>query len=359
MTLRYHLATLIKIMMNARNVSGHGYKSGMEQRLDNLRFYVREGRDFTYYHEMGMDRKGKSMDEFMGRKAIARVKQQAERQLHAQAENNLDYNALTKDKFVTYSILSSAAMPCVPVTSIISQGMVYAYPCLEPDMLGSLWERSGVIYIKNPALEFNAGVYRVETDQADHSSMCEVNGQSWAPAQLHSTFGKGFWIIQPEVKPHQAIRAINDTSLNTLRIVTINTGQSIRLLPGYLSLATGKSHSDRWGDGGIYIGVNYEQSRLHQTGYGLDRKGKVITYAKHPDSGILFEGYSLPYITQAIEICLKAHKLFPYHYLIGWDLAICEDGPYILEANETPGMNAIQLIHGGLRSRLQFGDINA
>jgi hypothetical protein len=42
-----------------------------------------------------------------------------------------------------------------------------------------------------------------------------------------------------------------------------------------------------------------------------------------------------------------------FNFVIGWDVAITDEGPMIVEANEKPGMNVVQCLDGGLRRRIE------
>ena len=89
-------------------------------------------------------------------------------------------------------------------------------------------------------------------------------------------------------------------------------------------------------------------------GHGLtspsDNRGSLLR--SHPDSGIIFDGYPLPFLKDAVDLCIKAHRLFYFNYIIGWDVAITDNGPLIVEANEKPGMNVAQALDGGLRKKI-------
>lgn len=59
-----------------------------------------------------------------------------------------------------------------------------------------------------------------------------------------------------------------------------------------------------------------------------------LTHWQDKDSPVF--GYTIPHWDQAIEICTKAHELFPAHGILGWDVFITEDGALINEVNANP-----------------------
>ena len=46
-----------------------------------------------------------------------------------------------------------------------------------------------------------------------------------------------------------------------------------------------------------------------------------------------FQGYQIPYVKEAIDLCLKAATVVPQLRYIGWDVATTPTGPAIIEGN--------------------------
>jgi transcriptional regulator with XRE-family HTH domain len=60
---------------------------------------------------------------------------------------------------------------------------------------------------------------------------------------------------------------------------------------------------------------------------------KGILYDKHPNTNEKIVGYQLPFVKEAVDMCLKAALVVPQIRYIGWDVAITENGPAIIEGN--------------------------
>ena len=70
----------------------------------------------------------------------------------------------------------------------------------------------------------------------------------------------------------------------------------------------------------------------------------------HPVSGEKITGCIIPYYDQAIALAKQAAMRIPKVRSIGWDVAITETGPYMLEGNDNWCMTLFQLPGGeGLR----------
>jgi Sugar-transfer associated ATP-grasp len=66
---------------------------------------------------------------------------------------------------------------------------------------------------------------------------------------------------------------------------------------------------------------------LHECGSGM------TAVAAHPETGLPFAGFRLPYWSDAMALVATAQRVFPELATLGWDIALTEDGPIIIEAN--------------------------
>ena len=58
------------------------------------------------------------------------------------------------------------------------------------------------------------------------------------------------------------------------------------------------------------------------------------------DTGIVLENYQIPSYDKVIEMVKRMHLHLPYFNIIGWDMAIEEDGnPILIEINTNPGLS--------------------
>jgi len=69
---------------------------------------------------------------------------------------------------------------------------------------------------------------------------------------------------------------------------------------------------------------------------------------RHPLTGVVFEGFEVPYWKEVKETAAQAQKVFSELKAIGWDLAVCPAGPVVIEGNIEWGTTGIQATNGGL-----------
>ncbi|MBN1186919.1 MAG: hypothetical protein JXB49_31875, partial [Bacteroidales bacterium] len=171
--------------------------------------------------------------------------------------------------------------------------------------------------------------------------------------EFKTFLGDKIWVVQRQYYSHATIRKINSTALNTTRIFTILNDNEPVFLGGYQGFATNNSLTDSWSHGSLYVGINAEKECLSGSGLTSTSDKRQGLLPSHPDSEIIFEGYPVPYLDEAIDLCIRAHRLLYFNFVVGWDVAITDEGPVIVEANENPGISVLQSLNGGIRSIVQ------
>jgi hypothetical protein len=154
------------------------------------------------------------------------------------------------------------------------------------------------------------------------------------------------YLFQDLVKQHPVVSKVNPNSVNTLRIDTyVDPGQNIQVLSVLMRFGVGNSIVDNVHSGGFYIAVNIETEKLQGKGrQDVVEGGRV--FLKHPDSGMLLDGYQIPFVKAACALAINASKHLP-NGIVGWDIAITETGPLIIEGNKFPSMHLTDVAYGG------------
>lgn len=323
-------------------------KNFIVKKLELLVWWLKE-RDFnTMYYAMGLNLKGTNSSDFIGRRKFLGIRSRVETMLKKKYGcAGLDYDAVCKDKFVAGAYFAANGIPCAENLALIKDNRVLRKGA-EPEGLQSLLNKEGRFILKHITMEAGEGIRDLEiTDRA-----LLIDGKSADLSQLSALLKPGIWLLQSFLQSHEAIRKVNSSALNTTRIVTMLDGGEPKYLAGFQAFAVNGESTDSWGKGSICVGIDIESECLLEYGfYNLSIKDKSIT-EKHPDTGMIFRDYHIPHLKAAAELCIKAHKLLYFNFIVGWDVAITDEGPVIIEANEKPGMNVVQCFDGGLRNRI-------
>lgn len=155
------------------------------------------------------------------------------------------------------------------------------------------------------------------------------------------------FIIQERIRQHPELNRINPSSVNTVRIVTIlaRSGQ-VEFLSAILRTSSSHSAIDNFNSGGIVIGVDLPTGKLKRQGFFKPQYGTTVT--SHPLTKVEFHNFQIPCWKEILEIATKAQETFHYLKSIGWDLAVCPDGPVVIEGNVEWGTAGLQAANAGL-----------
>lgn len=322
-------------------------KNRIRKLLDQLLWLYREGNINYGYYMQGMDAKNIKITDYLGSRQLIRLQRKGGNLLKLIGGYTHSPDILTKDKFVFGSYIRSCGISAVESLFLIAHRRVVAlgdYP-----NVASL--PNGIYFAKNSILESGNGVVKFEIDRNSIIS----DGKPISEDTFLKHFEKGIWLIQPGLTSHKTIRKINGTALNTTRIYTMNSGNAIEYIGGFQAFATGNTPIDSWQHGSVYVAIDPYNDKLGKYGITNPDISSPGLLTKHPDSGIVFENYKIPFLKQSVELCIRAHRFLYGHFVIGWDVAITDSGPVIIEANEKPGINAVQRFTGGLKPVITEG----
>lgn len=153
-------------------------------------------------------------------------------------------------------------------------------------------------------------------------------------AQLFKRYKKDF-LIQEWVKQHKGMAALNPTSVNTMRILSYRSGMEILIIYSVVRIGRSGSVVDNQCAGGISTTIT-EEGKLGKEAFGGYSKDNI----EKTDTGIVLDGYQLPSYDKAIEFVKRLHLKLPFFNIVGWDVAIQEDGePVLIEFNTNPGLS--------------------
>ena len=155
-------------------------------------------------------------------------------------------------------------------------------------------------------------------------------------AQIRSD---GVDILEPLIRQHPAYQEIYPDSLNTLRIHTVRSSNEVRFfLPVILSTGADGAVTDVSGSTTRYHVFLSEDGSIIRA--FREYPGKICQVTdRHHNTGYLFrQGQKLPGIPACLECCRKAAFYVPEMRYIGWDVAVTQEGPVIVEANNISGL---------------------
>jgi hypothetical protein len=161
------------------------------------------------------------------------------------------------------------------------------------------------------------------------------------------------YIIQERVYNHDDIRRINNSNfLQTLRIVSVIDKNGRVKVP----FATLKVNNSDYPADNYYHGItgNYcclvevESGKITECYIDTDSGYGPKLFEIHPETKVKLKGYQLPYWDQVLSVIKDAAQKFTPPRSYGWDVAITQDGPLVIEANMNyfyfRGMGSLQKV---------------
>lgn len=171
--------------------------------------------------------------------------------------------------------------------------------------------------------------------------------------RLHREAATKPLLVQPRIWVHDELENLSNGALSTVRVVTcLNEFGDPEVVEALFRMAQGR-HSivDNFHAGGLASAVSLDDGRLDKASGQDCRTGWVTS---HPDTNAPIEGVRLPLWEETKALAIEAHHAFADRKIIGWDIAITNEGPIIVEGNSSPDLDMHQRVRRrGLRpSRL-------
>lgn len=136
------------------------------------------------------------------------------------------------------------------------------------------------------------------------------------------------FICQDIIRQSDFMSSLSGGSVNTIRMLTLNLNGCFSLLSAFLRMGTPGSFTDNLCSGGTLCGIDEEGCF---SDFGYTHSFDVTTVSP---SGKVLKGLRIPDFDKLTAFCEKMSYNFQQMHLIGWDIAIREDGePVVIEVN--------------------------
>lgn len=156
------------------------------------------------------------------------------------------------------------------------------------------------------------------------------------------------YVVCEYINQHQYANDIFSLTANTIRLITMRDIDTNKNKIYFAVQRIGTSATvpvDNGSKGGLVSKIDIENGRLSEA----RSLHNLNIYYEHPDTGKSIEGVVIPMWDKIKEEILEVADRFPYMDFIAWDILLTDDGPCIIEANNSSGVNIIQL-WGGQRN---------
>lgn len=152
--------------------------------------------------------------------------------------------------------------------------------------------------------------------------------------------GTGTELAEEAIIQHSEMSRLYPHSVNTLRIVTLR-GRDDRahIVYAFIRLGNHGNVVDNLNAGGLACPIDIETGTISSVGFD-----KAFNYyEEHPYTGEKLCGFKIPLWEDAMKLVLSASERIPTLGYVGWDVAVMEDKVVLIEANQCPGHDLLQM----------------
>jgi hypothetical protein len=254
-----------------------------------------------------------------------------------------DYSRLLSlDKLTMYALMRGHGLP----TPALRASYGAARPAggtswrvlTTPAALAAFLREPGTLplYCKPSFGAYGRGNVLIESLDGDHVNLSPGGrvplADFVATLDVERTLG---WVLQEPLTPHPDVQALTGSNrISGLRIHSFASVRGPQVTHMIFKINAGQKVSDNFehgASGNLLAGVNVDTGRIERVisgvGPGQQRNPRL------PLTGRQLEGETVPLWREARELVLQAHLAFPGYLLPGWDVALCADGPKLLEVN--------------------------
>lgn len=180
-----------------------------------------------------------------------------------------------------------------------------------------------------------------------------IGGNELSAYDLESKIKGAEYLFQEVVEQHAEMQRLYSGSINTIRLITVRSlkDKQLYVMPSILRVGANGSFVDNTSQGGFAVGFDLENGRLHE--FGFQKPSFGFKSDKHPNSGIRFSEFTIPFYKEAVDAALLFHSMLKDMQSVGWDIAIGPNGPIFIEGNDNWEVNGPQVGNHGMKREFE------
>ena len=160
--------------------------------------------------------------------------------------------------------------------------------------------------------------------------------------EFRGTSGNDGHMFQSVLQPHPQILDLCGPGVGALRVIVQMDENGPRITDTAWKIVVGGNIADNfWREGNMAAHVDPETGEVLRIIQGTGIHIEVVT--GHPDTEKVLLGVMLPDWDQMRDLVLDCAALVPKVRFQGWDIAMCDTGPVVVEANTGTGFRLPQL----------------
>lgn len=152
------------------------------------------------------------------------------------------------------------------------------------------------------------------------------------------------FLIQDRLVSHEMLEEIVPEVCSTIRLMTFSNDRGVEVMGASLRLGNGREPTDNLSGGGVVAEIDLNSGRLGKV-VSLDTDEPVYL-SHHPMTGVDITGKTIPDWAGIMALARESAQKLSFMPCIGWDIAVTDRGPVIVEINSRPRCRPIQVARG-------------
>ena len=215
-------------------------------------------------------------------------------------------------------------------------------------------EKKVPFVIKATESSHGEGVFVVNSviEKEDKLSLNLVNGNIVFLADVLKNDDE--LIVEKLIKQTEQFSSFNRTSVNTVRFMTTlyPTGEA-KIIATFIKIGRNGAYVDNAGAGGnVDANIDVETGEINNV-IRFSGFRNVESIENHPDTGVLLNGIRIDNWDAIKAKVVEYQQLFPFVKAAGWDIAITDDGPIVIEVNDSWDRTGQLFINRGWKKEIK------
>lgn len=252
--------------------------------------------------------------------------------------NPRKYYILARNKYLTHLFLESAGIPkpaliCYYDPACKIENIIIGYN--YNSVLKILKEKNiDACIIKTTETSHGEGVMLIESIDYKNNS-CHLYSFTGKVIELSRILKNEPLVFESVIEQTGQFKKFNFSSVNTIRFMTIlRPSGEAEIIAAFLRIGRNGACVDNAGSGGnIDAAVDIETGEIHSA-IQFDGWRRISPLTNHPDNGTLLDGIIIENWPDIKKRVLQFQQAMPFLKAIGWDIAITDKGPVVIEIND-------------------------
>ena len=317
---------------------------------DYKRLYETKGLTTDEYYEFEFEKRDEAF-----RKSFLGLNEQ---RYYLDYLNPVKYYSLARNKYMAHKMLENTGVRKSELYCYYQPEARYADSTENANDLASVLRilkkkgvQSCVIKTTESSHGDNVWVINAIEYKDNDAVMTRFDGETLL---LSTVLGYDALIFESVVHQTKQFAAFNQSSVNTVRFMTtLYPDGSARVIATFIKIGrAGKCVDNAGGGGNVDVCVDTETGEVK---YAIQYDGwrNIKDIEKHPDSGNQLNGVIIENWQVIKEEVKRFQQAFPYCKAAGWDIAITDDGPVVIEVNDFWDRTGQYFIRRGWRQEIR------